>query len=80
VCTRVMDKEAKQEEKEDRNQMKGEVTFERCELHNAPLKGNPDYDSKNPEKNPSPDTPHARQNKFKTCCKVCTKVYKINNP
>lgn len=79
ACTRVMDKEAKTTEKEDQSNMKGEATFERCEVHNAALKGNPDYDSKNAEESPAKDMPHARQYKFKNYCKVCTKVHQIQN-
>lgn len=77
ACTRVMDKEAKNMKKEDQEQRKGEVTFDRCEVHNAPLKGNPDYNNKDVEDNPSSDMPHARQYQFKNYCKICTKVYKI---
>lgn len=79
VCTRTMDKEAKDEEKEDKAQMKGEATFERCAIHNIALKGNPDYDSKNFEAQPDSRMPHARQYRFKNYCKVCTKVHKIEN-
>lgn len=77
VCTRIMTKEAKNFEKEDKEANKGSVTFERCELHATPLKGNPDQDKTDYEKNPSADMPHAKQYLFKYYCKVCTKVYKI---
>lgn len=79
VCTRIMDKEAKAEEKEAKEQMKGEATFGRCPLHNVQLKGNPDYDSKNFEAQPDERMPHARQYRFKNYCKVCTKIHKIEN-
>jgi len=79
VCTRVMDKEARTEEKEDKEQMKGEATFERCAVHNSPLKGNPDYNNKDFEEQPDGRMPHARQYRFKNYCKVCTKVHKIEN-
>ncbi|MGH1335079.1 MAG: hypothetical protein ACRBFS_03050 [Aureispira sp.] len=79
VCTRVMTKEAKSFEEEDKAENKGDVTFERCELHGTPLKGNTDQNKTDFEKNPSADMPHAKQYLFKTYCKVCTKVHKIQN-
>lgn len=78
VCTKVMDKDAKQyaDKVKDRNG-KG-ATFERCALHNTQLNNNPDFDPVNTEKNPNKEEmPHARQYNFSTYCKVCTKVHRI---
>ncbi len=80
VCTRIMAKEAKAFEEEDKEANKEKATFERCELHATALKGNPDHSKNDYEKNPSPEMPHAKQYLFKNYCKVCTKVYKIKNP
>lgn len=80
VCTKVMEKEAKAFEAEDRAVNEGKATFERCPVHNVSLKGNPDQDKVDYEKNPSPDSPHAKQYLFKNYCKICTKVYKIQHP
>jgi hypothetical protein len=79
VCTRVMDKEAKDFEAEDKAANKETATFERCELHGTPLKGNPEYDKTDFEKNPEATMPHAKQYLFKNYCKVCTKVHKIEH-
>lgn len=79
VCTRVMSKEAKMIAIEDENINKGKGTFERCGLHNSPLKGNTLQDKVDYEKNPSADMPHAKQYLFKNYCTVCTKIYKIQN-
>ncbi|BDS15296.1 hypothetical protein [Aureispira anguillae] len=78
-CTRIMEKEAKNFEAEDRAANEGKQTFERCPVHNSSLKGNPDQDKVDYEKNPSPDMPHAKQYLFKNYCKICTKVYKIQH-
>lgn len=76
-CTRVMSKEAQFFEAQDRSINSRQVSFERCELHNKPLVGNPDMDKIDYEKNPSSDMPHAKQYLFKNYCKVCTKVFSI---
>ena len=76
-CTRVMSKEAQFFEAQDRSANGGKATFERCGLHNKSLVGNPDFDKIDYEKNPSADMPHAKQYLFKNYCKVCSKVYKI---
>lgn len=79
VCTKTMEKEAKNFEEEDRAVNEGLQTFDRCPVHNSPLKGNPEQDKVDYEKNPSSDMPHAKQYLFKYYCKTCTKVYKIQN-
>lgn len=79
ACTKIMEKEAKSFEAEDRAVNDGRQTFERCPVHNAFLKGNPDQDKVDYEKDPSPDMPHAKQYLFKNYCKICTKVYKIQH-
>lgn len=79
VCTKVMEKEAKNFEEEDKAVNEGLQTFERCPVHNSPLKGNPEQDKVDYEKNPSSDMPHAKQYLFKYYCKTCTKVHKIQN-
>lgn len=79
VCTKVMEKEAKTFEEEDKAANEGLQSFERCPVHNSPLKGNPEQDKVDYEKNPSSDMPHAKQYLFKYYCKTCTKVYKIQN-
>lgn len=79
VCTRIMSKEAKGElaEVQEKNNKSG-ATFQRCEIHNQPLKTNPNYDPLDMESSPNKaEMPHARQYNFRTYCKVCTKVYKI---
>lgn len=80
VCTRIMTKEAKDFEEEEKTASKEKVTFERCQLHATALKGNPDHNKTDYEKNPSAEMPHAKQYLFKSYCKVCTKVHKIQNP
>jgi len=77
VCTKVMEKEAKVFEAEDQAANEDSQTFDRCPVHNNPLKGNPDQDKVDYEKNPSSDMPHAKQYLFKYYCKTCTKVYNI---
>lgn len=79
-CTRIMDREARTFEAKDRAVNEGRETFERCAIHNSSLKGNPDQDKVDYEKNPAADTPHARQYLFKNYCKICTKIYKIQHP
>jgi len=79
VCTKVMEKEAKSFEKEDEEVMEGAQSFERCPVHNSPLKGNSEQNKVDYEKNPSSDTPHAKQYLFKYYCKTCTKVFKIQH-
>lgn len=71
VCTRIMAKESG-------TQMPiiSKGTFERCSIHNTPLKSNPDYDTMGYERNPDKSTPHARQYWFKYYCKTCTKIHK----
>jgi|GEM_PF-2562022 len=78
VCTKILDKEERGFEEEERLANSGKATFERCPVHNASLVSNPDYDKVDYEKNPSTDAPHARQYLFKNYCKICTKVHKIN--
>lgn len=78
VCTKALEKEEKSFEAEEKAANKGgEATFERCELHGATLVKNGDHDPLNSEKSPQSDMPHAKQYLFKTYCKTCTKVYKI---
>ncbi len=74
VCTKIMAKEAG--ENMPSMQM---ATFDRCELHNSPLKGNPDYNGMNMDKNTAPNAPHARQYNFRTYCRICTKIEKYNS-
>ncbi len=78
VCTKVMNKDEKQySEKVKARNGKG-ATFERCEVHNAQLNNNPDYDPQNKEGNPNmQEMPHARQYHYSTYCKICTKVNRI---
>lgn len=71
VCTRIMAKESG-----SRMPKIARATFERCPVHNAPLKGNPDYDRIQYERDPEVETPHARQYLFKYYCKSCTKIVK----
>ena len=79
VCTKVMEKEAKEFEEEDKEENENVQTFERCPVHNSPLKGNTEQNKIDYEKDPSPDTPHAKQYLFKYYCKTCTKVFKIQH-
>lgn len=72
-----MSKEAQFFVAQDRSVNGGKATFERCGIHNTALVSNPDYDKNNYEKNPSSDMPHAKQYLFKNCCKICSKVFKI---
>ncbi len=74
VCTKIMAKESG-----GPMPVISKATFERCSAHNSPLKGNPDRDVVNYEKNPSSSTPHAKQYFFKNYCKICTKVYRQQN-
>lgn len=76
-CSRIMSKEAQFFVAQDRSVNGGKATFERCGIHNTALVSNPDYDKNNYEKNPSSDMPHAKQYLFKNCCKICSKVFKI---
>lgn len=71
ICTKIMAKEAGEDAP-----VISKSTFERCGMHNASLKGNPDYTGSGYEKHPSPETPHAQQYKFKNYCPICTKVVK----
>lgn len=71
VCTRIMSKESN-------TQMpriaRSSSTYQRCEVHNTNLKGNPDYDRIQYERKPAGNTPHARQYLFRYYCKTCTKI------
>ena len=72
TCTRIMAKEyGSQMPKIPRT-----ATFERCPVHNVQLKGNPEYDQIQYERNPESETPHAKQYLFKYYCKSCTKIVK----
>lgn len=72
ACTRIMSKESgTQMPKIARS------TFERCPVHNAQLKGNPDYDRIQYEREPESATPHAKQYLFKYYCKSCTKIVRL---
>jgi hypothetical protein len=74
TCTRIMAKEyGSQMPKISRASA---ATFERCSVHNVQLKGNPDYDRIQYERNPAAETPHAKQYLFKYYCKSCTKIVK----
>lgn len=75
VCTRIMSKEAGNAPQHQTTK----ATFERCAVHNATLKGNPDYDQTMYERNPNPNTPHAKQYWFKNYCKTCTKIVKAQS-
>ena len=77
VCTKVLEKEEKGFQEEERRANKGKGTFERCPVHNVGLVSNPDYNKVDYEKSPSADMPHARQYLFKNYCKTCTKIHKI---
>ncbi len=69
TCTRIMAKESgTQMPKIARS------TFERCPVHNAQLKGNPEHDRIQYERHPDSNTPHAKQYLFKYYCKTCTKI------
>ncbi len=78
VCTRIMDKEEQDyKDKVAAHNSQG-ATFERCEVHNQQLNTNPDFNAVNVESNPNTTLmPHARQYRFSTYCKVCTKIFKI---
>lgn len=71
TCTRIM---AKDYNTQMPRIARASATFQRCEVHNIALKGNPDYDRVQYERNPAGDTPHARQYLYKYFCKTCTKV------
>jgi len=71
VCTKIMSKDSGQ-----KMPVIPKGTFQRCPAHNASLKGNPDYNNIIYERNPSANTPHARQYSFKYYCKTCTKIVK----
>lgn len=73
VCTRIM---AKDSETQIPRISRSSATFQRCEVHNTPLKGNPDYDRIQYERDPVAATPHARQYLYKYFCKTCTKIVK----
>lgn len=72
TCTRIMSKESG-------TQMPkiAPSTFERCPVHNVQLRGNPNYDRIQYERNPETATPHAKQYLFKYYCKSCTKIIKL---
>ena len=74
VCTRIM---AKDSDTQMPRIAKASATFQRCEIHNSTLKGNPDYDRIRYERNPIDDAPHARQYLYKYYCKTCTKIVKV---
>lgn len=76
VCTKIMSKESG-DSKSPVSSNKG--TFERCSIHNTGLKSNPDYDNTMYERNPNPNTPHAKQYWFKNYCKTCTKIVKAKS-
>ncbi|MBL4648107.1 MAG: hypothetical protein JKY03_00120 [Aureispira sp.] len=71
ICTKIMSKDSGL-----KMPILPKGSFERCAAHNAPLKGNPDYDNTMYEKRPNGNTPHARQYLFKYYCNTCTKIVK----
>jgi len=73
VCTRIMSKESNTQLPRI---SRSSATFQRCEVHNTPLKGNPDYSRVQYEREPAGGSPHARQYLYKYFCKTCTKVVK----
>lgn len=73
VCTRIMSKDSNTQLPRI---TRTSATFQRCEVHNTPLKGNPDYDRIQYERNPAGTSPHARQYLYKYFCKTCTKTVK----
>lgn len=77
-CTKVMIKEEREALKAQKQKDKG-ATFQRCELHNVPLQLSGDYSATSYEKFPDTETPHAKQYKFKTYCKTCTKMHEQKN-
>jgi hypothetical protein len=79
-CTRVMEKESKNILEVDKvSHRRDKHVLEHCKVHDSPLKLNSDQDKVDYEHTPSPDMPHAKQYMFREYCKVCTKVYSIQN-
>lgn len=74
TCTKVMSKDSGQ-----KMPVIPKGTFQRCPVHNSPLKGNPDYNNIIYERNPSSNTPHAKQYSFKYYCNTCSKIVKAEN-
>ncbi len=77
-CTKVMIKEEREALKAQKQKDKG-ATFQRCEVHNVPLELSGDYSATSYEKFPDTEMPHAKQYKFKTYCKTCTKLHEQKN-
>jgi len=77
VCTRVMSKEgADVVQEEAAEKTKGGVL--KCKVHKKKLQSNPAYNPDDYETNPNKtEMPHARQYRFARYCKICSKVYKI---
>lgn len=75
-CTASLEAEDKAIEKENQRNA-NEATFERCATHNESMFVNGDHRPIDYEKNPSQDCPNAAQYGFKTYCKTCTKIHKI---
>lgn len=73
VCTRIMSKDS---DTQMPRISRSSATFQRCEVHNTPLKGNPDYNRVQYERDPVTTSPHARQYLYKYFCKTCTKIVK----
>jgi hypothetical protein len=77
-CTKVMIKEERMAQKAQKQKDKG-ATFQRCEIHNVSLELSGDYSATSYEKFPDSETPHAKQYKFKTYCKTCSKIHDQKN-
>ena len=73
ACTKAMVKE-EQAAKKKQNPKAGQPTFDKCVVHNKTLFISEDYHAISYEKFPDENTPNAKQYKFKTYCKACTKA------
>lgn len=80
TCTRVLHKEIAAFEKQSQKQYAKSMTFDRCALHNADLKGNKSHNPvdyvREQDKAYQAEYPHAQQYRYKFYCARCTKDYR----